>query len=167
MNIALIIILTLFAVFARMIPHPPNFTPVLAIALYCGLNFKNKYLFCIPLFGMLISDYFLGYHSSIIFVYVSILLVFYLGYLFYKKYSINNVLLLSIVSSILFFIISNFGVWVIGYPKTLSGFLSCYIAAIPFFHNTLFSTISYVLIFHVSYKYLGNYFINRKNFFPS
>ena len=165
MNIALIIILTLFSVFARLIPHPPNFTPILAIALYAGLNFKNKYLFCIPLLGMLISDYFLGYHNSFIWVYLSILLIFYLGYLYFKKHSFSSIIFLSFASSLIFFCISNFGVWIIGYPKTFAGFISCYVAAIPFFHNTLLSTLFYTLTFHVSYKYLGRLFMAKKTNF--
>ena len=74
MNILLVIILTLFAVFSRLMPHPPNFTPLLAIALYSGFSFKNKFLFIIPLLGMLVSDLFLGYYSSIIWIYVSLLI---------------------------------------------------------------------------------------------
>ena len=77
MNILLIIILTLFAIFSRLIPHPPNFTPLLAIALYSGISFKNKTLFVIPLVAMIVSDVFLGYHSSILWVYLSLLISFY------------------------------------------------------------------------------------------
>tara|TARA_Y100000590_G_scaffold409771_1_gene502242 strand:+ start:972 stop:1472 length:501 start_codon:yes stop_codon:yes gene_type:complete len=163
MNIALIIILTLFSVFARLIPHPPNFTPILAIALFAGMSFKNKYFFCIPLLAMLISDYFLGYHSSIIWVYISILLIFYLGHLFKQKYTFKNIFILSLTSSLIFFLITNFAVWVIGYPKSISGFIACYIAALPFFHNTLFSTMFYTFIFHISYRYLDNSLIAKKS----
>ena len=153
MNILLIIILTLFAVFSRLIPHPPNFTPLLAIALYAGISFKNKKLFIIPLVAMIVSDVFLGYHSSILWVYFSLLIIFYIGYVSFKKYSFTNLILLSIISSLMFFILTNFGVWIIGYPKTFEGLMACYIAAIPFFHNTLFSTILFSTIFHFSYKY--------------
>ena len=147
MNILLIIILTLFAVFSRLIPHPPNFTPLLAIALYAGISFKNKKLFIIPLVAMIVSDVFLGYHSSILSVYFSLLIIFYIGYVSFKKYSLNNLILLSITSSLMFFILTNFGVWVIGYPKTFEGLMACYIAAIPFFHNTLFGTFLYSATF--------------------
>ena len=161
MNILLVIILTLFAVFSRLMPHPPNFTPLLAIALYSG--FKNKFLFIIPLTGMLISDFFLGYYSSIIWVYLSLLIMFYLGYILSSKYSFKNLILLSSVSSVLFFVVSNFGVWLGGwYGYDFSGFIACYIAAIPFFHNTLFSTIIYASIFHFSYKYSAKIFESKK-----
>ncbi len=163
MNILLVIILTLFAVFSRLMPHPPNFTPLLAIALYSGFSFKNKFLFIIPLTGMLISDFFLGYYSSIIWVYLSLLIMFYLGYILSSKYSFKNLILLSSVSSVLFFVVSNFGVWLGGwYGYDFSGFITCYIAAIPFFHNTLFSTIIYASIFHFSYKYSAKIFESKK-----
>ena len=163
MNILLVIILTLFAVFSRLMPHPPNFTPLLAIALYSGFSFKNKFLFIIPLTGMLISDFFLGYYSSIIWVYLSLLIMFYLGYILSSKYSFKNLILLSSVSSVLFFVVSNFGVWLGGwYGYDFSGFITCYIAAIPFFHNTLFSTIIYASIFHFSYKYSFLMFGSKK-----
>ena len=162
MNILLIIILTLFAIFSRLIPHPPNFTPLLAIALYSGISFKNKTLFVIPLTAMIVSDVFLGYHSSILWVYLSLLIIFYIGYISFKKYSFSNLILLSIASSLMFFTFTNFGVWIIGYPKTFEGILACYIAAIPFFHNTLFSTILFSSIFHFSYKYSISVFGTKK-----
>ena len=77
MNVLFIIVLTLFAVISRLVPHPPNFTPLLAIALYSGICFKNKFLFIIPLMSMILSDLFLGYHNSMIWIYVSFLMVFY------------------------------------------------------------------------------------------
>ena len=162
MNILLVIILTLFAVFSRLMPHPPNFTPLLAIALYSGFSFKNKFLFIIPLTGMLISDFFLCYYSSIIWVYLSLLIMFYLGYILSSKYSFKNLILLSLCSSLAFFVLSNFGVWIIGYPKTIEGFVACYILAIPFFYNTLLSTILFSSIFHFSYKYSTLIFDSKK-----
>ena len=162
MNILLIIILTLFAIFSRLIPHPPNFTPLLAIALYSGISFKNKTLFVIPLTAMIVSDVFLGYHSSILWVYLSLLIIFYIGYISFKKYSFSNLILLSLISSLMFFILTNFGVWIIGYPNTIEGLIACYIAAIPFFHNTLFSTILFSSIFHFSYKYSISVFSTKK-----
>ena len=163
MNILLVIILTLFAVFSRLIPHPANFTPLLAIALYSGFSFKNKFLFIVPLSAMLISDFLLGYYSSIIWVYLSLLIIFNIGYILSNRYSFNNLITLSFVSSVSFFIISNFGVWLGGwYGYSFSGFIACYMAAIPFFHNTLFSTIIYASIFHFSYKYSAKIFDSKE-----
>ena len=148
MNYLLFILLTFFAAFSRLAPHPPNFTPILSIALFCGISFRNKYIFLIPLFSMLISDYFIGYHSVIMYVYVSLLIIFFIGKYLIKENSFNSTMVLSLSSAIIFFIISNFGVWIVGYPKTISGFIACYVAALPFLSNTLISTLLFSSVFH-------------------
>ena len=148
MNYLLFILLTFFAAFSRLAPHPPNFTPILSIALFCGISFRNKYIFLIPLFSMLISDYFIGYHSVIMYVYISLLIIFFIGKYLIKENSFNSTMILSLSSAIIFFIISNFGVWIVGYPKTISGFIACYVAALPFLSNTLISTLLFSSVFH-------------------
>ena len=148
MNYLLFILLTFFAAFSRLAPHPPNFTPILSIALFCGISFRSKYIFLIPLFSMLISDYFIGYHSVIMYVYISLLIIFFIGKYLIKENSFNSTMVLSLSSAIIFFIISNFGVWIVGYPKTISGFVACYVAALPFLSNTLISTLLFSSVFH-------------------
>ena len=148
MNYLLFILLTFFAAFSRLAPHPPNFTPILSIALFCGISFRNKYIFLIPLFSMLISDYFIGYHSVIMYVYISLLIIFFIGKYLIKENSFNSTMVLSLSSAIIFFIISNFGVWIVGYPKNISGFIACYVAALPFLSNTLISTLLFSSVFH-------------------
>lgn len=148
MNYLLFILLTFFAAFSRLAPHPPNFTPILSIALFCGISFRSKYIFLIPLFSMLISDYFIGYHSVIMYVYISLLIIFFIGKYLIKENSFNSTMVLSLSSAIIFFIISNFGVWIVGYPKTISGFIACYVAALPFLSNTLISTLLFSSVFH-------------------
>jgi len=148
MNYLLFILLTFFAAFSRFAPHPPNFTPILSIALFCGISFRNKYIFLIPLFSMVISDFFIGYHSVIMFIYVSLLIIFLMGKYLTKENSFNSTIILSLSSAIVFFIISNLGVWIVGYPKTISGFIACYIAALPFLLNTLISTLLFSSVFH-------------------
>ena len=144
--IALILILVL----ARLIPHPPNFTPVVAMAIMSGVFFKNIYLSLgILLISMLLADVFIGFYSNIIFVYLSLLIVTFIFYKISKKINFKNLLFYSFGSSIIFFVISNFGVWALGnpavndipYEKTLEGLIQCYILAIPFFPNTLLSTV--------------------------
>ena len=125
----LVLILIIFGIFSRIIPHPPNFSPVTAIALFGALNFSNKKIaFIIPLLILIISDFFLGFSLINIIVYISFILVVFIGTRI-KKITIQNILL----SSLIFFLVSNFGVWVIGYPMTLDGLLLCYTMAIPFF----------------------------------
>ena len=98
----------------RLIPHPPNFVPITAIAIFAGVKLNNiKIAYAIPISIMLISDLFIGFYSISLFVYLAfILIITYSSFI--KKYSIKNIIL----SSVMFFIITNFGVWLIGgYPK--------------------------------------------------
>jgi hypothetical protein len=144
--IGLILILAL----ARLIPHPPNFTPIIAVAIMSGYFFKNINLsIAVLLVTMFISDIFIGFYENLIFVYLSLLLITFTFYKLGKKINFNNLFVFSFVGSLIFFIISNFGVWILGspgltgiaYEKSLSGLMQCYILAIPFFGNTFFSTL--------------------------
>jgi len=165
MNIILIVSFSVLTAVTRLTPHPPNFTPLLSIAIFCGLIFKNKWSFFIPLSAMLISDLWIGFHNVLFFVYLPLLLIFMIGLKFENLHSFKNVTIISFFSSIIFFILSNFGVWIVGYPKTISGFIACYIAAIPFFHNTLISTLMYSSVFLFAVRYLtsNNLAVYKKN----
>jgi hypothetical protein len=153
--IGLILILAL----SRLIPHPLNFTPIIAVAIMSGYFFKNVYLsFSVLIVAMLIADVFLGFYENMIFVYISLILISFIFYKFSKKINFKNLFLFSFLGSIIFFVISNFGVWVLEspglnnlpYEKNLSGLIECYILAIPFFHNTFLST----LVFSYSAIYI-------------
>jgi len=144
------IILILILTFARLIPHPPNFTPIIAVAIMSGYFFKNINLsFIVLLTAMLASDLYIGFYENMIFVYASLLLITFMFYKISKKISLRNLFIYSFSGSLIFFIISNFGVWALGspglydvvYPKNLSGLIECYIIAIPFFGNTFLSTL--------------------------
>ena len=127
------------AILSRLIPHPPNFTPVTAVALFSIINFKNKYIaISIPIICLFVSDLILGISLINLFVYFSFILISGIGYLF-GKINLKSILL----SSLIFFIVTNFGVWLIGYPNTLEGFVACYIAAIPFFGWTVAGDLFY------------------------
>ena len=133
--IAIIVI----AILSRLIPHPPNFTPITAVALFSIINFKNKYIgLSIPLICLIISDLILGISLINLFVYLSFILISGIGLIF-GKINFKSIL----ISSLIFFVVSNFGVWIIGYPKTLEGFITCYIAAIPFFGWTIAGDLFY------------------------
>ena len=150
--------LILILAFARLIPHPWNFTPVIAVAILSGYFFKNIYLsFSILLISMLIADVFLGFYENMIFVYISLLLIAFVFFKISKKINFKNLFIYSFAGSLIFFMISNFGVWILGspglanipYEKSLAGLIECYILAIPFFGNTFLSTLifSYPAIF--------------------
>ena len=128
----------------RFLPHPPNFTPVIAMAFYLPVFFG---MWCIPflILAFAITDILIGFHSLLFWTWGSLALI---GLI--SKYSnrILSRLFLSFVGAILFFIISNFGVWLTGslYQQSLEGLIQCYIMALPFFTNTLLSTIIFALL---------------------
>jgi len=140
------------AIVSRIVPHPPNFTPITAIALFSSIHFKNKiYRYLIPITGLIISDIIIGISLINIFVYLSFILIAFIGTKFQK---INNYSIL--LSSISFFIISNFGVWIIGYPKDIEGFILCYYMALPFFINTILGDLFYCYAMKYSLVYAMN-----------
>ena len=157
--------LILILAFARLIPHPPNFTPIIAVAIVSGYFFKNINLSLLTLLvAMLISDLFIGFYENMIFVYVSLLLITLVFHKINKKINFKNLFIYGFAGSIVFFIISNFGVWVLGspgvydvaYDKNLSGLIECYILAIPFFGNTFLSTLIFAYPAIFFYKSLAS-----------
>ena len=144
-----LISIILIAIVSRFIPHPPNFTPITAIALLASKGFDNRLAsFFVPLVSMIISDFFLGFHSTIFFVYGSYILI-----TLYGRLSKKITVLTVIFSSMIFFVVTNFGVWLNGYPITMEGFLLCYSLALPFFVYTLLGDIFYSGIMIFSFKY--------------
>ncbi len=130
----------------RWMPHPPNFTPVTALALFGGASFADKRAaFLVPLTGLFLSDLVLGFYSITPVVYGSFALVVCLGRWLRRRKSFSRVAFAAIASALLFFVLTDFGVWTLGslYPKTLAGLGDCYIAAIPFFRNSLASSLLY------------------------
>ena len=167
----IIICIIVLAVFSRIIPHYPNFTPLCAIALFGAKYFKNFHLaIIIPLFSLWISDFIINnfilgsYFDGIILFYPgyfwqygSFILISLFGRFSLKKISLFKLFGISISSSLIFFLITNFGVWYnsLIYSKTLFGLISCYIAGIPFFYGTLFSSILYTYLLFGTYKYFN------------
>lgn len=138
------------AALSRLLPHPPNVTPLAALALTGALYLDRRFAFILPLAAMLISDVILGVHRIMPFVYVSFAVIAAVGLLLRSRRSVPVVAGATIGGSVLFFIVTNFGVWFVGeggaYPKTAAGLLECYVAAIPFFRNTLLGDLAYVAI---------------------
>jgi hypothetical protein len=162
------IVLILILSFSRLIPHPPNFTPIIAVAIMSSYFFKNIYLsFATLLVSMLLADAFIGFYSNMLFVYLSLLLIVFIFHKISEKMNFKNLFICGFIGSLIFFIISNFGVWVLGspgvldlpYEKNLNGLVECYILAIPFFGNTFLSTLifSYPAIF--IYKSFNKHYI--------
>jgi len=156
------IVILLFIILAaaiRLIPHPPNFAPITAMALFGGLNFQNKKLaYAIPILAMIISDLFLGFYSISIFVYLSFIAITYIGTTI-KNINISNIFL----SSLLFFIITNLGVWILGYPMTIEGLLTCFTLALPFFGYALAGDLFFSLLFKYGFKTVEKKYLIHSN----
>lgn len=147
------LILILLMVFSRMIPHPPNFTPIIAIAVMSGYFFKNLHFSIIVLFcSMIIGDVFIGFYSNMFYVYFPLFIITYFCFLKNNKINFKNLIIYGVSSSLVFFIISNFGVWMSGemYEKNIAGLVNCYILAIPFLKNTMISTILFSYLSFIS-----------------
>jgi hypothetical protein len=135
----------LIAAMSRLFPHIPNFTPIAAIALFGGVNFKSKPMaFLVPLIAMFLSDCCLqlttgyGFHNTIAYVYASFALTTLLGMYVGKNTNARNIFTASLLSSVLFFIITNFGCWAVGgFQGGATGLATIYVAGIPFFGPTL------------------------------
>jgi hypothetical protein len=146
----------LLAVAARIMPHPPNFAPIGGLALFSGAHFKKKAALLIPILAMVSSDLFLGWHSTMIYVYVSFVAITFIGSRLKEKPSFKPLVSASLFSSLLFFVVTNFGVWATAnfYPKTLFGLYQSYVGALPFFRNTILSDLFYAFSFFYGFEYI-------------
>jgi len=154
--ITLVLLLTL----ARLLPHPSNFTPILAVGIFAGFYFKQFFLSSfIVILSMFVVDIYFGFHNTMFFTYISLAAVVSLG-LIIKKFGFTEILFAGLLGSVCFFIITNFGVWLISgmYEKNISGLLQSYIMAIPFFHKTLASTLLYLFVL----KFLFEFSVKKK-----
>ncbi len=149
--------LVLLASVSRIFPHIPNVSPINAIALFGGVYFSKRMSLIVPILSMFISDLFIGFHSTMFFVYSSFLLTVFLGWKLNNRKTVLNTFFTSATSSILFFVITNFGVWMTSnsYSINLSGLVQCYIAAIPFFRNSLLGDLGFVFLIFGVYEFVS------------
>ena len=160
----------LFAVLSRLLPHAYNFTPLGAIALFGMAYFKDKkWALIIPLVALWASDLILNnfryaeyyegftwFSSGALYIYGAFAMIAVLGYYLLKKVSFGRVLGGALGASLIFFIVSNFGVWISSpmYPLTVEGLIACYTAAIPFFHYTIAGNLIYSAALFGSFEWI-------------
>jgi hypothetical protein len=142
--------IVLAAAALRMAPHPMNFAPVGALALFGGAYFSSKRAaLAVPLLSLIVGDVFTGFHPLIPFVYASFLVSVAIGFWLRRKRSAPRIGAATIAGAIQFFLVTNFALWVssIGsFPKTAGGLAACYISGIPLFWNTLASDAFYAAL---------------------
>ena len=148
-------LLVIVAAFSRLLPHPANFTAIAAIALFGGVYLEKRYAFVVPILAMLVSDYFIGFYSGMYWVYGSFVLIGLIGLWLKNHKKPLYILGGTFVSSVLFFVVTNFGVWVTPgsmYAPTWAGLVECYVAAIPFFRDTVTGDLFFVAVMFGAYE---------------
>ena len=136
---------------SRLLPHPPNFTSLIALSFYVPLIFGMSYIPIIIL-SFAFTDIFFGYHQTLFFTWGSVILIGFLSKYFFK--TLIKRLCGAIIGSIVFYLITNFGVWLSGiYPFNLNGLILSYIAALPFFAYNIISTIIFSVIIEATCKF--------------
>jgi len=156
-----LISIVVFGALMRLIPHWPNFTPITAIALFGGAYFQKKHLaFLIPLAALFLSDLILGLHQWMIAVYISFALVVGIGLMLRSRIKVGSVLLASVSASLLFFIITNFAMWIGSpfYPQNAAGLMQSYTAGLPFLQNGLLGDLLFTSVF------FGAFYLAQKRF---
>mgnify|MGYP000566098264 FL=1 len=154
--ITLSVIIFALAIF-RLLPHLPNVSPVAAMALFGGAYFADKKLaFIVPFAALLLSDLLLGLHNTMIFVYAGFALTVAIGFMIKDRVSVTNTAFAVLASSVLFFLLTNFGAWMTSplYAKTAEGLMQAYAAGIPFFQNSLIGNLVFAAIIFGGYQLL-------------
>jgi hypothetical protein len=157
-----VVVIMIFAgALMRIIPHWPNFTPIAAIALFGGTFLKRKDLaFLIPVAAMLFSDLILGFHTTMLPVYLSFIAIVGLGLVLQNKLTVVNTLSASLAASVLFYLVTNFASWSSGlmpYSMNVAGLMQSYIAGLPFFFNGMLGD-----VFYTSVLFGGLYFVTNR-----
>ncbi len=140
-------LLVILGILTRLLPHPANFTPIAATALFAGMYLPKKLAIIIPMAAMLASDIVLGFYlwPVMVSVYISFAIVGIIGLLISKQRKISTVVGGTLLGSIIFFLITNWAVWAFGtmYIHNLNGLMQSYLMALPFFRNTLLGDLFY------------------------
>ena len=152
-----------------MLSDIPNFTPTISLIIFTGFYIQNRvFVALIILFSQLISDFFIGFYDSMIFVYSALMFIGYLSPIIIRKLNVLSVFAASILSPSIFFVVSNFGVWFSMdlYPANFDGLLSCYIAGIPFFKYSLTSTILFSLTILICHRIIRENYKTKPSRIP-
>ena len=169
-----LLVLIVVAALSRLVPHPPNFTPVTAIALFGAARLASRWCaFLVPLAAMLLSDLALdvvvrfdvypgwmaqtrGLHSGSWVIYATMALVTVLGFTLRAKNSPSRIAGTTLAGSVVFFLVTNFAVWADGslYPRNVDGFVECYVQAIPYFGRSLAGDLLYAGLLFGSFAWV-------------
>jgi hypothetical protein len=157
----------LSAALLRVIPHPWNFVPVAAMAMFGGAYLNKKWAVVLPLAAMIVSDFYIGFDSveSRLAVYGCFIVSSFIGLYIRNHKNFATVVGGSILGSLVFFLVTNF-VWLHSpgmYPHSLEGMIASYTNALPFFRNTLLGDLFYVGVLFGSYELVRSGILKYKN----
>jgi hypothetical protein len=145
---------------SRLIPHPPNMTAVTAMALFAGATLsRRRYGFLVPLAALFLSDLLIGFYSGMVFVYGAFMVTVGIGLLLRGRRHVFTVGAASLASSVIFYLVTNFGVWAGSglYPHTGAGLVACYTAGLPFFRNMVTGDLCYAALLFGSFALLERF----------
>ena len=183
LHFGIITVFILLAALSRLLPHPPNFTPIGGMALFGAAYFSKKYWsFLIPFAALWISDLFLNnivyanmypdYYTGFVWftqggawIYGAFALIILLGMLTLRNIKTQNIVLSSVAASTIFFVLTNIGVWLGSgmYAKTWAGLTTCFSMAIPYFWNTLGGDLFFSAVLFGGYALVQSRFLAPQN----
>lgn len=145
----------LIGILSRLMPHAPNIAAITSLLIFSGVYLPKRFLWT-PFLALLISDYFIGFYGTdMLWVYGSYLLIGLLGFWLKSHKKFTNIIFTAFTSSVLFFLITNFGVWAPPnkwYNHTLEGLIQSYTLALPFFRNSLIGDLAYTIVLFGGYE---------------
>lgn len=155
-DIIVALLLVSFGYLTRVVPHMANFSPMIGLAVFSGFYFRRNALsLIVPLVTIFLTDMAIGFYDIMIVIWASYLAMSLLTRRFMKQGSTIQAAIAGLGGASLFFVVTNFAVWASGqmYVMSLQGLVDCYVAAIPFFRNTLVSGVVYSVIFFGVYGF--------------
>jgi hypothetical protein len=157
-KLALALLLIALGVTARLLPHPANFAPITAIAIFGGAVLPRRLGVWVPVVAMVFSDVIIGLYSMIWVTWSCYLIIAIVSSYWLRKPTVIRGAILTLASSVFFFIVTNFAVWLGSgmYVHTIAGLMRCYAMAVPFFRNTVFSDGLYTSVLFSLYAFACN-----------
>ncbi|MBI2990422.1 MAG: hypothetical protein HYY51_04550 [Candidatus Magasanikbacteria bacterium] len=163
-DIFIVLITLALGVSARLLPHPANFAPIGALAIFGGVYLPKRIALLLPLSAMFLSDMIIGFYNPAIMisVYLGFIIMGLIGLIIRKKRRLSRIIGGTMLGSIIFFLITNAAVWLFGtmYAHNLNGLVQSYVMAIPFFKNSLFADLFYICILAGIYE-TGTYYAKK------
>ncbi len=158
--------MVLAASLSRLLPHAPNFTALTAVSLFAGSMWGfSLATFLVPLLAMFLTDMVFGSHPTTLYVYGSVFLISFLGALALKQRKAGRIIATTFVSSALFYLVTNFGVWMEAglYPPTASGLAESYLMGLPFLRNQILGDLTFTVAIFAGYELLVRAFSAKRS----